>query len=250
MNLILNASEALGTDGGLISIRTSRVTSRVPGTQRECLLLEVSDTGRGITPEVQARIFDPFFTTKFAGRGLGLAVVQSIVRMHNGAIHIQSAPGQGTRFEIVLPCATQAASKEQSAIVPASTERIAPSHGTLLLVEDEEGLRIAVAKMLRKRGFSVIEAADGSVARELFLNAKDEIDVILMDMTIPGMSSHEVIAEARRIRPDVKVILTSACSREASLSADTPDIKDFIRKPYQIRELTQLLQDVLSAGGQ
>src|SRR5262249_31620774 len=94
MNLILNASEALGSEGGLISIRTSRVKRN----QRDCLLLEVSDTGRGITPDVQARIFDPFFSTKFAGRGLGLAVVQSIVRMHSGAIYLESAPGQGTRF--------------------------------------------------------------------------------------------------------------------------------------------------------
>ncbi len=256
MNLILNASEALGERGGAITVRTSFVaagrcvaangTAKIP--EGDHLRLEVSDTGPGMPEEVQARIFDPFFSTKLAGRGLGLAVVHAIVSAYGGVINLFSKPGEGTRFEVFLPCAAEGALEVRRAAVAAPAESAPRTTGAVLLVEDEDGLRIAVSKMLGKRGFSVIEACDGSVAIDVLRSKKSEIDVILLDMTIPGIPSREVIAEAQRIRPNVKVILTTAYSREmAARSFKAPQVKGFIRKPYQVGDLVHLLKDVLSA---
>jgi PAS domain S-box-containing protein len=241
MNLITNASEAIGQLDGEIRVKTERVT--LPEGER--LRLEVSDTGCGMTAETQARIFDPFFTTKFAGRGLGLAVVDAIVRSHAGGIHIVSAPSQGTTFEILFPTVTQPPLKEQNAPAAAPPGRVPSGATTILIVEDEETIRLAVSKMLRKRGLSVIEAADGGAAIDLLRAHANEIGVILLDMTLPGTSSREVFDEARRLRSDIKAILTSAYSREIA-ARDWPQVEDFIRKPYQIYELVRLLQTVLS----
>jgi CheY-like chemotaxis protein len=211
------------------------------------LRVEVSDAGGGVTEEVRAKIFDPFFTTKFAGRGLGLAVVQGIVRAHRGAINVVSAPGRGTTFQIFLPCVGQSAEEDLSVAIPASVERIPVAGVTVLLVEDEDTLRFSVSKMLGKKGFAVVEAGDGSAAIDRLRGHQDNIDIILLDMTIPGASSREVITEAQRIRPDTKVILTSAYSREmATASVDTPQIRGFIRKPFRLDDLVQLLRDTLS----
>jgi two-component system cell cycle sensor histidine kinase/response regulator CckA len=245
MNLITNASEAIGERNGVIHVSTERVT--LP--EGEHLRLEVSDTGSGMTAETQAKIFEPFFTTKFAGRGLGMAVVESIVRSHNGAIYVESAPDRGTRIQVFLPCAGQPMEQDRGATVPASAERNPSGAGTLLIVEDEVVLRLAVSKMLRKSGFSVIEASDGSSAVELFRSHRDDIDVILLDVTIPGTSSREVILEAQRIRPDIKIIVTSAYSREMALpTLGEPQIKGFIRKPFSIGDLEHMLSDTLASG--
>jgi DNA-binding NtrC family response regulator len=118
--------------------------------------------------------------------------------------------------------------------------------GKLLMVEDEEGIRVAVARMLRKKGLSVVEASDGWEAIALIRNRAEEIDVILLDVTIPGASSPEVFTEAQRIRPEIKVILTTAHDREAAThSFDAPQLKGFIRKPYQFADLVQLLVESL-----
>ena len=201
-----------------------------------------------MTEETQARIFDPFFTTKFAGRGLGLAVVQSIVSSHGGAINVLSALGQGTTFQIDLPCTGEPSNPDKSAAVVTSDDRISGSSGTVLLVEDEDMLRDAVSKMLRIKGFSVIEAGNGSAALDLVRSYKNSIEVILLDLTIPGAPSSEVVAEAQRIRPGVKIVLMSAYSLAmAPPSLNVPEVKGFIRKPFQMSDLVQLLQDTLSA---
>jgi CheY-like chemotaxis protein len=216
--------------------------------QSDYLRLEVSDTGTGMTEETQARIFDPFFTTKFAGRGLGLPVIQSIVSGHGGAIHVVSAQGQGTTFQIDLPCTGEPSNPDGSAAVAASDERMSATAGTVLLVEDEDMLRHALSKMLRKHGFSVIEAGNGSAALDLVRSYRNSIEVILLDLTIPGAPSSEVVAEAQRIQPGIKVILMSAYSRGmAPVSLNVPEVKGFIRKPFQTRDLVQLLRDTMSA---
>jgi PAS domain S-box-containing protein len=256
MNLIVNASESFGEKDGVINIMTSLTSgceepSQYGETQlqqREYVRLQVSDTGCGIAEEARAKIFDPFFTTKFAGRGLGLAVVQGIVRAHEGVIDIRSTPDQGTTFKILLPLASQQLKQDPSTTGRASGEQGASTTATLLFVEDEETLRAAVSKMLRKRGFSVIEAGDGRTASDLLRSHEDKIDVLLLDMTIPGTPSDELVEEAKRIRPDIKIILTSAYPQKMVINrVESPSIRAFIRKPFRLDEIVRLLRDVLAS---
>jgi PAS domain S-box-containing protein len=251
MNLVTNASEALGERSGEIRVASGTVKigpgSPAPGgidlAEGDYLRLEIFDTGRGMTPEVRARIFDPFFSTKRAGRGLGLSAVQGIIRSHGGTISVESAPGQGSRFEILLPCFDQATQETKGITVTPSTKEPLAIAGTVLVVEDEETLRLAVSMMLRKAGFSVIEAGDGTTGVNLFRANERKIDVVLLDMTLPGMSGREVLEELQRIQPGVKVILTTAFSQARALSSIAEQhLWGYVRKPYQLSELTSLLR--------
>lgn len=235
MNLLMNASEALGPNGGAITVATDRLGDQVR--------LEVTDTGCGMTEEVRARIFDPYFTTKFAGRGLGLAAVQGIIRRHQGAINIVSAPGRGTRCEVLLPASRQMARETPTAAVHVGNAAAAPAGGTILIVEDEISLRTPVATMLRRNGYCVIEAGNGGSAIEIVRERAGGIDAILLDMTLPDVSGADILPELRRMQPGVRVILTTAYSQEmvrTALGGLQP--WSFIRKPYRTAELIALLQ--------
>jgi CheY-like chemotaxis protein/two-component sensor histidine kinase len=223
LNLVTNASEALGGKQGVITVRLSEIRSRGPFVDQKapdghCLRLEVSDTGCGMTDQIRAGIFDPFFTTKGAGRGLGLAAVQGIIRRQGGHISVESSPGHGSRFEIIFPCATEL---EQ---VPIDGELVRPVEsaerftGTVLMVEDEETLRRGVAKLLRARGFNVLEAADGTAAMEVFRSHASEVDVVVLDVTLPGLSGQKVLQTLREIRPAIRVIITSAYGKHQALA--------------------------------
>jgi PAS domain S-box-containing protein len=249
MNLVTNASEAIGERDGVIAIRTAPMTaSQEPlrASANGYVQLEVSDTGCGISPEAQTKIFDPFFTTKLTGHGLGLAVVERIVRGLGGVSQFESEPGRGTTFRILLPSVHETAASPR----PAS---VAPVHGELsrasvvLVVEDEEPLRLAVTKMLRRNGLSIVEAADGTTALNEIREHGDEIGLVLLDITLPGAPSREVFAEARRRRPDMKVILTSAYGQKTvDESFGGMEIDAFIRKPYQLGELVGLVRNLVS----
>jgi CheY-like chemotaxis protein len=192
--------------------------------------------------EVMARIFDPYFSTKSTGRGLGLAAVQGIIRGHGGKIFVTSAPGQGTRMEVLLPALGAPAKMTLVQAVPSPDIKVGGAARTVLVVEDECALRIPVCKMLRKQGFTVIEVGDGLAAVEAFRSEPGRIDVVLLDMTLPGKHGHEVFVELRRIRHDVKIIVTTAYSQGAVLRTfDERDVWAFIRKPYHLGELTGLI---------
>jgi signal transduction histidine kinase len=223
MNVITNASDAIGDRDGVIRVTTSRV--RVDRKASEGISdrlaasnfvqLEVSDTGCGIPREMQAKVFDPFFTTKSAGHGLGLAVVQGIVKSLSGAIHLTSDANKGTTLQILLPCAETTAE--------------------------------AIAGPIRNAGFEVLEAAHGSVAIDLVRASGSKIDVMLLDMAFPGATSQDVVAQAAQVRPDLKVVLTSAYSQEMIINAVIgPQIHGFIRKPFRIGDLVQALRNALS----
>ena len=194
VNLITNASDALGDEKGEICVTLKQVRSQEEpsiGTSpqppvSDWLRLEVRDSGRGMTQEVQARIFDPFFSTKGVGRGMGLSAVQGIIRSHGGTINVASKLGEGTCFEIRLPCASQPA--QQAGDVGRLRLVCEPQGrtGTVLIIDDEYSLRVPVAKMLKKRSFSVFEAADGETGVTLFREHSMEIDVVLLDLTLPG----------------------------------------------------------------
>jgi two-component system cell cycle sensor histidine kinase/response regulator CckA len=242
MNLVVNASESIGDRASGDKNGTVRI-SAAP-LRQGFIQLEVSDTGSGMTPEVQDKMFDPFFSTKFAGRGLGLAVVQGIVRNHDAAIVVVSEEGKGTSFQIDFPSAAEQVpqARRQSA-VPAKPR----GARTVLVVEDEELLRQAVSKALALRGVVVLEAGDGSAAMDLIRARAGEIDAVLLDMTIPGTSSRQIVEEVRRLRPGLEVILTSAYPQETAVKAFAGlGIERFIRKPYHLADLTKLFPQTQS----
>ena len=253
MNLVTNASDAIGDRDGVIRVVTSYVkigrdssgaiSDRLAAG--DYLKLEVSDTGCGMSPETQTRVFDPFFTTKSAGRGLGLAVVDGLVRGLHGTIHVTSAPGRGSAFYVLLPCVETPAGASSAPMIEAGKPALAEEF-TVLVVEDEDPLRQAVVKMLRKAGFGVLEAADGSAAIDVLRGNAGKIDLVLLDVTIPGAPSTQVIAEAAKIRRDTRVILTSAYSREMLTPAfNTALVRGFVRKPFQLAELLRTIRENL-----
>jgi len=254
MNLITNASEAIGENGGVITVSTSTVRfdggpsagniSELPSG--DYLRVEVSDTGCGMTEEVRGKMFDPFFTTKSPGRGLGLSAVQGIIRTHGGTINVVSAPGHGSCFEILMPCNSEAARKRRDVALCGEADGQS-SHWCVLVIEDEDALRVTVSKMLRKNGLTVFEAANGKDGTELFRGSGPSIDAVLLDMTLPEMSGPEVLRALRHIRPDVKVIITSAYSQsyvETAIAGQLP--YRYIRKPYRLDELLGLLRNICS----
>lgn len=256
LNLVTNASEAIGKRDGVIRVTTRRayIGPGSPGPDGtnlptgDYVRLTVIDSGCGMDDETRARIFDPFFTTRFPGRGLGLAAVQGIVRDHAGALHVRSAPASGTVFEVLLPVAAESEKRAGTLQQAAEFHKGPISGASVLLVEDEESLRLPVAKMLRRSGFSVIEAGDGDTALELFRAGQPELSVVLLDLTLPGLAGAELLAALRRIRSDARVILTTAYSTEIATAAMGPEQAwRFIRKPYRLRDLIELLRAALES---
>ncbi|MBI5169752.1 MAG: PAS domain S-box protein [Candidatus Eisenbacteria bacterium] len=252
MNLILNASEAIGETSGAITLglraRTltrealaSRWTTDdlAPGDYVE---FEVRDTGAGMSDETLARIFDPFFSTKFTGRGLGLAAVLGIVRTHRGTVHVESALGRGTAFRVLLPACHQTA---PAPVVPNAAQEWR-ARGVALLVDDEESVRRLANAMLVRIGFDeVIVAAGGSEGIERFRERADDIRVVLLDLTMPDMDGEAVLAAIREHRPDAKVILSSGYSAPPPRGRGAVRADGFLGKPYRLEELTRTVRDAL-----
>ena len=258
MNLIMNASEAGGDEGVVITLRTSAVEAsradlsetylnqRLPTGRYVCL--EVSDTGCGMDEETKEQLFDPFFTTKFTGRGLGLAAVLGIVRSHHGTVDIQSRPGKGTTFKVLLPAAHQIR-QVVSEPRPADARTDPGETGTVLIVDDEESVRKATGWLLISSGFTIVDAPDGQTAVERFAERPDEIAVVLLDMTMPGMRSDDTLRELQRIRSDVPVIICSGYSQENVAGRFTGrGPAGFLQKPYELDTLLEKIRDAIGSG--
>jgi PAS domain S-box-containing protein len=256
LNLITNASEAIGDQDGVIRVTTRRVTvggdgtteTLEPLTEGDYVQVEVSDTGRGIMPEIHVSVFDPFFTTKSTSPGLGLAIVHEIVRGLRGGIRMTSAPASGSTFQIFLPCAGYMGQTTRDAFSVAKEEVLEFQAGSILIVEDEENLRRPVSKMLRKAGLSVLEASDGCAALEVIRAQSVPVDVLLLDLTLPGASSREIFDESRRLRPDMKVIVTSAYNKERAAESLGASVEYFIRKPYRLGDLMESIRDCAASS--
>jgi two-component system cell cycle sensor histidine kinase/response regulator CckA len=158
-----------------------------------------------------------------------------------------SSPGEGTTFQVFLPCTPQRVAKVHRAVSSSGVGQSKARTGTILVVEDEETLRLAVSKALQKSGFSVMEASDGFGALDLLRAHKDEIDAVLLDVSLPGIASREVFEETHRMRPDLKVIVTSAYSKKTvDASFAGLAVEHFIRKPFHLGDIAHLLGDIMS----
>jgi PAS domain S-box-containing protein len=257
LTLITNASEALGEEAGRITLRTGAVElqpqeiSRTYASEKlpegPYVYLEVEDTGVGMDEETQSKIFDPFFTTKFPGRGVGLAAVRGIIRIHGGAIHVESQPGQGTTFRVLLPRREQA---EPVPVEPRPSEGGSSAGGTVLVVDDEEGVRDVTEAILPRLGFEVLTAADGPTALELLRAHRDEIVAVLLDMTMPEMDGEEVFRELKRIQPDLLILVMSGyAEREAMSRFAGSGYAGFLQKPFSMEVLERTLRDALAQEG-
>jgi CheY-like chemotaxis protein len=240
MNLITNASDALGDSAGTITLRT--------GLDGELVFLEVSDTGVGMDTGTLQRIFDPFFSTKFTGRGLGLAAVMGIVESHHGHIRIRSAPGEGTTFRILFPAVPHTAE-----VGPPRVSAIQwRGQGTVLVVEDEEGVREVVRRMLERLGFQVITAEDGIAALERLEAHQGAIAAVLLDLSMPRMTGQEALHEVRQLRPDVPIVLMSGYTEQevaSKLLDSVGGATGFLQKPFLPEDLTSALREVSQGVG-
>jgi len=251
MNLVINASEAIGDKSGVISLTTgclecndaylrdSWLSDPIP--EGLYVFLEVSDTGCGMERETMAKIFDPFFTTKFTGRGLGMAAVLGIVRGHQGAIKVYSEPGRGSTFRIMFPAGSMPAElfgREDD------NDRQWHGSGTVLLVDDEETVRALGSEMLKVLGYEVVTADDGRQGVEIF-KARRDIGLVLLDLTMPHMDGEQCFRALRQVDPQVKVVMSSGFNeQEVTQKFLGKGISGFVQKPYKLSMLREVLSRI------
>jgi two-component system, cell cycle sensor histidine kinase and response regulator CckA len=251
MNLAVNARDAM-PGGGRITIETANVPldSELAQVHPEAraggyVLVAVSDTGTGLSPEAKAHLFEPFFTTKEVGKGtgLGLATVYGIVRQSGGFIGVDSEPGRGTKFRIYLPRAETPASAPVTSPVAATTA--ARGAGTVLVVEDEAGVRHLARDVLRRCGYRVLEASDGSEALRL-VEQEGRIDLLLTDVVMPGMSGAELAEKFRVLRPEARVLYASGYADEALDIHGLPTQGvPYLQKPFEPDDLVRRVRELL-----
>jgi PAS domain S-box-containing protein len=253
MNLVTNASDAIGDREGVVHLSTGvrvldeaalqaefQIGSPSPGRH---VILEVEDTGCGMTRDVLERIFDPFFTTKVKGRGLGLSAMLGILRGHGAGLHISSEVGRGSRFRICFP-ASDGPADPHPAQEPAASG--APLKGLVLLVDDEERILEATGSALAGLGFQVLVARDGLEALDRFREAGPELDLVLMDLTMPRMDGREAFRAMQELDPRVPVILSSGFTEQDSLQTlPGGGPAAFLQKPYQLKDMGAVIRRVL-----
>jgi len=245
LNLYVNAWQAMPR-GGSIYIQTENIMFRGPNGMKpgNYVKVSVTDTGVGMDEKIKQRIFDPFFTTKEMGRGtgLGLASVYGIIKGHGGHIDVKSKKGQGTTFNVYLPASEKAVAitkKKPPGKIPKGTEMV-------LLVDDEDDIIDVGQHMLEIMGYKVLVAKSGKEAIDVYKKNQDDIEIIVLDMVMPGMGGGEAYDRLKEIDPDVKVLLSSGYS----INGDATKILErgcdgFIQKPFNLRQLSQKIRDIL-----
>ena len=252
MNLCTNAAHAMEDRGGVMEVSLKKVNMAKAGVPRDpdlpCgnyLMLSVCDTGHGMTPEVMARIYDPYFTTKELGRGtgLGLSVVHGIVKSHKGELRCTSSPGKGTTFAIFLP---EIEPGRQAAQAPAE-EPFPTGTGRVLFIDDEQTLTALAGKMLGKLGYDVVTKTSSAEALGLFCEDPERFDLVITDMTMPGMTGDRLAQELMQFRHDIPIILCTGYSEHISEErAKAMGIREYILKPLDLKNLAATIRKVLA----
>ena len=253
VNLVTNASEALGGAGGVVSVATGSMScSRAyldqayggaglpPGTY---VYVEVTDDGCGMTEEARRHLCEPFFTTKATGRGLGLTAVRSILTQRQGALSLKSEPGRGTSMRALFPTSVQTTSCRP---VKVKEDQIMQSPGVVLLVDDEDAVRMVGQQFLEMAGFEVLSASDGAEAVDIYRRRADEIQAVILDLTMPNMNGDECFRHIKEIRPDVCALLSSGFdNRELTRRYGSIGFAGFIHKPYRGTDLIEKLSQAM-----
>jgi PAS domain S-box-containing protein len=256
MNLVINASDAIGNRSGVIAITTGvvRVDEDYRKTIRhgselqlaDYVFAEISDNGCGMDAATLERIFDPFFTTKFTGRGLGLAAVLGIVRGHKGGLKVYSEPGKGTTFKLLLPAI------EGGQETPLTNEKkpaAGKGSGCVLIVDDEETVRAVSARMLERLGYTTEVAADGRQAVELFKRDPSKYRLVLLDLTMPHMDGEETFRQLRHLRPGLRVVLMSGFNEQDAASAFVgKGLAAFLQKPFSAPMFNEKIEEAIRLG--
>jgi CheY-like chemotaxis protein len=248
MNLVINAGEAIGEGNpGRVTVVTGTKLVKTPffdASGQEIspgryVCMEVGDTGCGIEPEYKDKIFDPFFTTKFIGRGLGLAAVAGIVRSEKGAIVVESAPGKGSIFRVLLPAA---AGHHDLASDTGTADFLA----TILVVDDEKSVRESTGDVLKRRSYRVLTAADGDEALAL-CGCNDGINAAIVDIVMPGIGAKELLPALKARQPGIRILLTSGYNEAEvrRLCTEYPNSL-FIQKPYTPHQISNAVRDLLA----
>ena len=254
MNLCTNAAHAMRDTGGILEVqlkneklpvqRAAQYSELKPGP---CIKLSVSDTGHGMDSVTMERIFDPYFTTKEQdkGTGLGLSVVHGIIKGHGGVIQVHSTCGKGTRFDILLPVMGKQMESETEELKALPT-----GNESILLIDDEETLIELGDSMLHKLGYRVETRTSPLEALKTFGAAPEKFDLVISDMTMPGMTGDNLAAELMKIRSDIPVIICTGYSEKMDeRRARDLGIKGLIMKPFTIRKLSKTVRDVLDQNG-
>ncbi|HHO50807.1 MAG TPA: response regulator [Deltaproteobacteria bacterium] len=250
-NLVVNAGEALGEGGHTVRIQTGTLDVGLGGLPDLCsddvlaigthVIVRVSDDGCGLDQPTQIRMFDPFFTTKFAGRGLGLASVQGIVRSHRGGMRVFSTLGEGSIFEILLPIAPEGPSR-----APDTAPAPDVTHGSVLVIDDEPQVRMVAAEMLMRMGFATLEAGDGQQGLELLEARQDTVVAVILDMTMPRMDGELAFTRLRALAPGLPIVVISGWMREHQrlefLTGEQHAA--FLQKPFRVAELRAAMHEI------
>ncbi|MCP4297660.1 MAG: PAS domain S-box protein [Proteobacteria bacterium] len=256
MNLVVNAAEAIGETGGVITIETcekefdegcleSSPALLVPSSGGTYVIIKVSDTGCGMDEETKSKIFDPFFTTKFIGRGLGLAAVLGIVQGHRAGIAVESKPVKGTTLTLMFPALDKPVMETGNIEEEQMTVQ---TSNTILLVDDEEVIRSVTKLYLERLGYNILMAENGIEALDVFQEHHEQIICVLLDLTMPKMDGMKAFTELRKINRGLRVILTSGYSEEEVRKRfDSKGVAGFIQKPYEFSQLKAKLTDVLES---